>query len=442
MVVVLDKLVAALQAQCATFPDRRTGDNLSYAMADFGMAAFAVFFMQSPSFLAQQTALARGRGTSNCQTLFAMHKTPTDNHIRTMLDPVPPETLFPMFDATLAALEYGGGLTAFRRLGDHVLIALDGTEYFCSQKLSCPSCSSRARANGKTEHFHAMLSAAMVAPGHDRALPLEPEFISPQDGAEKQDCESRAAHRWLAAHGPKYAHLSPIYMGDDLSSRQPTCEAVKEIGAHFLFTAKPSSHKTLYSWLDGAEVPSIEQKIKQGPRFVTHRYRWLGDVPLRDGVVSKTRLRHDDAMLVNWLEIEIVDTAGKTTYRNSFVTDLPVTSNNVAELAACGRARWKIENESFNTLKTKGYNLEHNFGHGKAHLAATLATLNLLAFALHTVADLVDEAWKAARTAVGARKRFFEELRTITTYLLFQSWSALVETLRSGAPPPAVVRDG
>ena len=198
----------------------------------------------------------------------------------------------------------------------------------------------------------------------------------------------------------------------------------------------------LYSWLDGAEVPSIEQKIKQGPRFVTHRYRWLGDVPLRDGVVSKTRLRHDDAMLVNWLEIEIVDTAGKTTYRNSFVTDLPVTSNNVAELAACGRARWKIENESFNTLKTKGYNLEHNFGHGKAHLAATLATLNLLAFALHTVADLVDEAWKAARTAVGARKRFFEELRTITTYLLFQSWSALVETLRSGAPPPAVVRDG
>ena len=177
MVVVLDKLVAALQAQCATFPDRRTGDNSSDPMADFGMAAFATFFMQSPSFLAQQTALARGRGTSDCQTLFAMHKTPTDNHIRTMLDPVPPETLFPMFDATLAALENGGGLAAFRRLGDHVLIALDGTEYFCSQKLSCPNCSTRLRANGKTEHFHAMVarklaskvSAALVAPGNDRA---------------------------------------------------------------------------------------------------------------------------------------------------------------------------------------------------------------------------------------------------------------------------------
>ena len=430
--VVIDSLIVALNALLSTLPDRRRGDNTMYAMADFGSAAFAVFFTQSPSFLAQQTALQRGRGTSNCQTLFGMDKIPTDNQIRSMLDPVPPETLFPMFDNTIAALEAGGGLPAFQRLGGHVLIALDGTEYFCSQKLSCPSCSSRARANGKTEHFHAMLSAAMVAPGHDRALPLEPEFISPQDGAEKQDCESRAAHRWLAAHGPKYARLKPIYMGDDLSSRQPTCEAVKAIGAHFLFTAKPSSHKTLYSWLEGAEVPSMEQKIKQGKRFVTYRYRWLGDVPLRDGT---------DAMLVNWLEIEIVDAAGKITYRNSFVTDLPVTEVNVAELAACGRARWKIENESFNTLKTKGYNLEHNFGHGKQHLAATLATLNLLAFALHTVADLVDEAWKAARAAVGARKRFFEELRTITTYLLFPTWAALVETLRSGEPPPQV-RDG
>ena len=403
-----------------------------YDMADIGMAAFATFFMQSPSFLARQTALARGRGTSNCQSLFAMRKIPSDNHIRTMLDPVPPATLLPMFAATLTALETGGGLDAFRRLGGHVLIALDGTEYFCSQKLSCPNCSSRARANGRTEHFHAMVSAAMVAPGHDRALPLEPEFITPQDGAEKQDCESRATHRWLAAHGPTYARLKPIYLGDDLSSRQPTCEAVQAIGGHFLFTAKPASHKTLYSWLDGADVPTMAQKVKQGRRFVTHRHRWLEGVPLRDG---------KDALHVNWLEIEIVDPDGKVTYRNSFVTDLPVTTDTVAELAACGRARWKIENESFNTLKTKGYNLEHNFGHGAANLAAVLATMNMLAFAMHTVADLVDTVWKAARAAVGTRKRFFEDLRAITTYLVFPSWGQLLETIRS-AEPPAHVPDG
>ena len=430
--MVLESLIAGLKALCATLPDRRRGENTVYEMADIGMAAFATFFMQSPSFLAQQTALARGRGTSNCQTLFSMHKIPSDNHIRTMLDPVPPETLFPMFEATLAALEQGGGLHALSRLGGHVLIALDGTEYFCSQKLLCRNCSGRKRCNGRTEHFHAMLAAAMVAPGHDRALPLEPEFISPQDGVEKQDCESRAMHRWLATHGPKYQRLKPIYLGDDLSSRQPTCQAVRAIGGHFLFTAKPSSHKTIYSWLDGAEVPTMQQSVKQGARFVTHRYRWLEGVPIRDG---------KDAMIVNWLEIEIVDPAGKVAYQNSFVTDLPVGRHNVAELAACARARWKIENESFNTLKTKGYNLEHNFGHGEAHLAATLAAMNLLAFAMHTVADLADRAWKAARQAVGTRKRFFEDLRAITTYLVFPTWGHLVETLRSGEPPP-LVRDG
>ena len=428
--MVLESLINDVKRLCAAFPDQRTGKNTIYDMDDVGMAAFATFFMQSPSFLAQQKALARGRGASNCQSLFQMARIPTDNCIRGLLDPVPPETLYPMFGRILAALVAGDGLRPFQRLGGHVLIALDGTEYFCSQKLSCPNCSSRTRANGKTEHFHQMVSAAMVAPGHARALPLEPEFITPQDGADKQDCEARATARWLAAHGPQYAHLDPIYTGDDLSSRQPTCEAVRAIGAHFLFVAKPSSHKTLYEWLDGADVPSCEQKIKQGAHFVTHRYRWLEAVPLRGGA---------DAMLVNWLEIEIVDAAGKVTYRNSFVTDLPVSAANVAELAACGRARWKIENETFNTLKTKGYNLEHNFGHGKEHLSTLLATMNLIAFAMHTVADLVDAAWKAARAAVGARKRFFEELRVITTYLVFPSWSLLVETLTAGKPPPSVL---
>ena len=435
--VVIESLIVALKALCGTLPDRRKGDNTSYSMTDMGMGAFGVFFMQSPSFLAHQTALERGRGTSNCQTLLGMEKVPTENHIRTMLDPVPPETLYPMFAHTLAAIEAGGGLDKFRRLGlaagepqkAHVLIALDGTEYFCSQKLECASCSSRKRSNGRTEHFHSMVSAVIVAPGIDRALPLEPEFITPQDGADKQDCEARATHRWLSRHGPRYAHLNPIYLGDDLSSRQPTCEAVRAIGGHFLFTAKPSSHTTLYEWLDGAEVPTMEQKIKQGARFVTQRYRWLEGVPLRDG---------KDALIVNWLEIEIIDAAGKTTYRNSFVTDLAVNKDNVAELAACGRARWKIENETFNTLKTKGYNLEHNFGHGKQHLAAFLATMNLIAFARHTVADLADASWREARKAVGTRKRFFEDLRALTTYLVFPSWDLLVETLIAGKPPPAV----
>ncbi|MHB8301392.1 MAG: hypothetical protein ACYDC6_00950 [Acidobacteriaceae bacterium] len=86
--------------------------------------------------------------------------------------------------------------------------ALDGTECFCSLKLSCPQCLARNRSNGKSEHYHAMLAAMIVAPGHNMVLPLMPEFIAPQDGAEKQDCElsrRRAAKRWLIAHGERVA---------------------------------------------------------------------------------------------------------------------------------------------------------------------------------------------------------------------------------------------
>ena len=101
-------------------------------MGDIGMAAFAMFFMQSPSFLAHQRRLEHGHGRSNCESLFAIGKIPSDNHIRDMLDPAELALLDPVFAETLAALECtAGGLASFRRLGNHVLIALDGTEYFC-----------------------------------------------------------------------------------------------------------------------------------------------------------------------------------------------------------------------------------------------------------------------------------------------------------------------
>jgi len=134
--------------------------------------------------------------------------------------------------------------------------------------------------------------------------------------------------------------------------------------------------------------------------------------------------------------IEIRDAHGNLRYRNSFVTDLPVNRENVAELAASGRARWKIENEAFNVLKTKGYNLEHNFGHGKRNLSTVLAILNLLAFACHTVCELAAGPWRAARRELVTRQGFFQALRIITSYLVFDSWDDLLRTLAFARPPP------
>ncbi len=427
---IFESLLAGLGTVCAGFTDaRRSPDpDVDYSMADIGLSAFSLFFMQSESFLSYQRRLEQGHGTSNCHTLFGMKKIPTDNYIRLMLDPVSPETLQPCFDQVIEQLRQRDGLKAFQRLAGRMLVALDGTEYFCSQKLSCPQCLTRKRANGKTEHYHAMLAAMIVAPGHNMVLPLMPEFLTPQDGAEKQDCERNAAKRWLSAHQARVADLRPVYLGDALFSCQPLAEAVLATGADFLFVCKKDGHKTLYEFLDGAPLDQrTVTERKPGKRSLTYRYRWIEAVPLRDG---------KDALHVNWLSVTITDEKGKTTYDGAFVTSLPITAENVVEIAACARARWKIENESFNVLKNNGYNLAHNFGHGKKYLARMFAAINLLAFAFHTACDCLETLWQQARQVVGTRKHFFQDLHVATAYVLFPSWHSFMKTVGAGKAPP------
>jgi hypothetical protein len=385
--------------------------------------------MQSESFLAHQRSLEDARKTSNCQSLFGIAKIPTDATIRSLLDQVAPSHLQASFDRALAVLRERGGMKAFERLGGRALIVLDGTEFFCSQKLGCDQCQTRKRNNGKTDYYHSMLAASIVAPGHNMVLPLMPEFIARPDGAEKQDCERNACKRWLVAHGERMKDLRPVYLGDDLFACQPICEAVKTAGGDFLMTAKPDSHIALYDFMKGAELEGMSITRKEEGKRTTCHYRWFTGAPLRE---SK------DALSVNWLGVTITDAKGKVTYDGAFVTSLEITRENVAEIAACARARWKIENETFNVLKNNGYHLEHNFGHGKQNLAMTFATLNLLAFAFHTVCDCLEHLWNAARQAKRARKRFFEHIRTITAYLVFPDWQTLMITLIKSRPPPEI----
>jgi hypothetical protein len=229
--------------------------------------------------------------------------------------------------------------------------------------------------------------------------------------------------------------LRPIYLGDDLFACHPVCKMVTDAGDDFIFTCKPTSHKALYDFIDGAEPFRHEEKVRRRNTKETFRYRWIEAVPIRDG---------KDAMLVNWIGFEIVDAKGKVTYSMAWVTSLPVSKNNVAEIVACGRARWKIENESFNVLKNHGYELEHNFGHGQKFLAMTLAALNLLAFAWHTMLELLEPPWQAAREAAAKRTSFFAHILMLTAYVVFPSWEVLLESLTTFTIPPELVksRDG
>ena len=210
----LEERIAELSVVCAGLPDRRKSPlaDRAYKMADIGLSAFSLFFMGSPSFLAYQRNLAEGQGRSNCQTLFGISAIPSDNYIRLMLDGAPTAAFDSLF---MKAIETPEVLAPFKRLGGRVLIALDGTEHHCSRKVHCARCSTRKRSDGGTEYFHSFLGASIVAPGHQHVLPLPPEFIVPQDGAEKQDCERNAVKRWLARHGPTLAHLRPVFLADD-----------------------------------------------------------------------------------------------------------------------------------------------------------------------------------------------------------------------------------
>jgi hypothetical protein len=425
-VSTVEELIAELSEVCAGLPDKRRGPRHDgdYSMADIGLSAFSMFFMGSPSFLAHQRALEEGQGRSNCETLFGMSAIPSDAYIRLMLDGATPAAFDGLF---MRAIEAAGPLEPFQCLSGRTLIALDGTEHFCSRKITCRQCSTRRRSDGGTEYFHAFLGASLVAPGHKQVMPLPPEFIAPQDGAEKQDCERNAAKRWLATHGATVGHLRPVYLGDDLFACQPIIAAIQNAGGNFILTCKPSSHPTITEYLHGATLEEHRQTICKRGKRTTTVYRWISALPLR---------ATDDAITVNWLSIECLNARGKRTYYNSFITDLAITADNVAELAACGRARWKIENETFNVLKTTGYNLEHNFGHGKETLASVLVTLNLLAFAFHTAAYLGILAWRTAVIARGPTYRFFEHLRTITAYVVFRDWSHLLQSITAAAIRP------
>jgi hypothetical protein len=421
-VSALESLICDLRAVCAGLPDRRQGPaaTCTYSMADIGLSAFSLFFMGSPSFLAHQRVLAQGHRRSNCQTLFGMAAIPTDNHIRQMLDGAAPAAFDGLFFKALETLAAADALAPFQRLDGRLLIALDGTEYHCSRKIHCAQCSKRRRSDGGTEFFHAFLGASIVAPRPTQVLPLPPELIAPQDGAEKQDCERNAAKRWLATHGPSMARYRPIYLGDDLFACQPIAEAIHEAVGNFILTCKPTSHQTIAEYLHGAELQ--EHRATSGPaaKRLTYHYRWLAEVPLR---ASK------DALHVNWFSVEILNAKGKRTYHNTFVTDLAITANTIAEIAACGRARWKIENETFNTLKNQGYQFEHNFGHGQQNLSVVFAMLMMLAFLVDQTQQLCCPLFRAVWKKLRTKRALWDNLRSHFRHFLFTSMRHLYEVM-------------
>ena len=403
-----DALKSLLHRRIAHLPDhRQASPNPQYAIPDAALGAFGIFFTPSPSFLAYQRRLQHTKGHNNAHSLFDVAQIPCDNQVRKLLDPIAPRHLDAVFLEVFECLEQHRMLAHFRVLDAQLLVALDGTNYFSSKALHGPNCLKRQLSNGQTLYYHAAITPVIVCPGHAQVIALPPEYIMPQDGQDKQDCERVAGKRWLATHAEQVAPHGVTILGDDLYSNQPFCELVLQHGYNFIFTCKPDSHATLSErlafWQATDAMAEREAHHWNGRFTAVTMVRYLNDVFLRSG---------DDALSVNWFEITVVNAkTGEQLYHNSCITNHRLTADNVVDVAQAGRGRWKIENENNNVLKTKGYHLEHNFGHGTQYLAAFMLSLNLLAFLFHTVLEWSDAKYALLRQVLARRQTFFHDIQ-------------------------------
>lgn len=432
----LQKFFIHCQQAWSELPEhRKPSPNTKYALSDGVNSAMSAFFMQSQSFLAHQQAVSKKkRGRQNMHTLFEVTNVPSDGQIRNLLDPLQPVEFAPQFEWIWQQLTHLGALNDYQTSLNTRLLALDGMVYHSSTQIACPQCSTRRDRNGTLHYYHATLLPVMVRPGSEHVLTCFPEMITPQDGAEKQDCERNAGKRWLQRWSHLFSPRSITYLGDDLFCNQPFCEEVIAQDQYFLFVCKPDSHAALYRWLTALTPHERTERRWNGRQGELWRWRWVNHVPLRGG---------DGALPVNWCELLITDeNSDESRYHNSWVTNHTLTDANVADVCDFGRTRWKIENEGINVLKQKGYNVEHNFGHGTQYLAQVLLVLNLLAFLLHTALHLVDDFYRFLRQALHKRVIFFNDLRALCRYHTFPNWEALwlfmIEALEEDSLPPEI----
>jgi len=409
--------------------DARQEDKVDHTLHDCCQSAFAMMFFQDPSLNAFQERLQEAFHSNNLKTMFNVTSIPKSTQLRTVLDNIPPSDFEPLFSDFCRLLQRGKQLEQFEFIDGKYLIPIDGVQYFSSNKISCDCCLTKKHKNGQTTYQHQVVAATIVCPGVKQVIPLAPEPIQNTDGDSKQDCEINAGKRILSKIRSTHPKLKIIIPGDSLYSKQPFIDELKKYNMSFILTAKPADHKMLNQWFSEfqqmGETQKLELKDQKGRR---HFYEWVNDIPLNG---SK------DADNVNYFEYTIFK-GDKRNYHSSWVTDIVISKDNIIQLVKGGRARWKIENEAFNTLKNQGYHLEHNFGHGEKHLSYNLLLFNFLAFFMHQIFELTDLHYQTCRSKFTSRKDFWGQLRYTIRILIFPSWVSLLQFVISpqdGVPP-------
>src|SRR2546428_3319517 len=413
-----DALFRVVRSGFANIPDHRS-DEVDISLTDALMSGFAMFSLKSPSLL----AFDKQRVEGNVETIYGIPHAPCDTRMRERLDPVSPESLRASFKSVFRQLQRGKVLEEMVFLDGYYLLALDGTGYFSSPTIHCASCLHKVHRNGAITYSHQMLGAALIHPDKREVLPLMPEPIIKQDGTAKNDGERHAAKRFIAKLRQDHPHLKFIITEDSLSSNAPHIETLHDHGFHYILGVKDGDHAYLFKQVQAAEGVGRVTYYERHDRAagVVHRFRFVNDVPLN---ASRADVR------VNFIDYWEM---GKDKVQHfSWVTDLRVSKRNGYQLMRGGRARWKIENETFNTLKNQGYNFEHNYGHGEQNLSVVFATLMMLAFLVDQTQQLCCALFQAVWTKFGSKRLLWERMRALFYDYRLESMRELFEALLYG----------
>ena len=413
-----DTLFRLVRSSFANITDAR-GEEVEIPLTDALMSAFAMFSLKLPSLL----AFDKQRIEGNLETLYGIPRAPCDTRMRERLDPVSPESLRPSFTSVFRQLQRGKALEDMVFLDGHYLVALDGTGSFSSPTIHCASCLQKVHRNGSITYYHQMLGAALIHPDVREVIPLMPEPIIKQDGTEKNDGERNAAKRFIAKLRQDHPHLKFIITEDSLSSNAPHIETLHDHGCHYILGVKEGDHAYLFKQVQAAEEAGRVTSYDRHDRAagVVHRFRFVNDMPLNE---SRSDVR------VNF--IEYWEVSPDKVQHFSWVTDFRVNKANVYKLMRGGRARWKIENETFNTLKNQGYNFDHNYGHGEQNLSVGLAVLMMLAFLVDQTQQLCCALFRAVWEKLGSKRLLWERMRALFFGYALESMRQLLEALFYG----------
>ena len=418
-----DALIKLVRERFETIPDPRRCP--TFSLADTLMAGLAMFSLKDPSLLAFQ----RRARDHNLGSVFGLQAVPSDTQMREILDPVDPLQLRPLFTDIFRQLQRAKVLEDYVFLDGRYLVALDGVEYFCSKKVHCPHCMTRHHSNGTVSYYHQMLGAVIVHPDFKEVIPLAPEPIQNQDGHNKNDCERNGARRWLEAFRKDHPHLRITVIEDGLSSNAPHIRDLRAAGAHFILVAKEPDHKYLfeqfYQQLEAGKVEELEEVDARTK--ATCSYMFVNGLTLNEA---------NQDVKVNFLQYMEMDETGKVLHKWTWVVEVELTKDNVRMVMRGGRARWRVENETFNTLKNQDYHFEHNYGHGYKNLGVVLALLMMTAFLIDQVQQRCNKLFEKARAKAGAKCALWEGIRHLFYAFKVGSMREIYEAIAFGYERP------